>query len=123
MDRDILTVAKELASVVHSHPESDVAKHCAAIVRESYDVEYEERGERLIVCTALVESGHRGSGGDLPAVIRVFALETIQKRIAWLEEYVLHLHKLLFLITFHAQLRQHVFQSIPAVCHTQRSCL
>ncbi|KAL0581468.1 hypothetical protein V5O48_000622 [Marasmius crinis-equi] len=88
MDPKLLTVAKELASVVHAHPESDVARHCAAIVRETFDLDSEERGERLIVCTALVESGHEGPEGHLPAVIRVFGLHSEEKRVAWLEEFV-----------------------------------
>ncbi|KAE9398477.1 hypothetical protein BT96DRAFT_1031422 [Gymnopus androsaceus JB14] len=81
MDPSILTVAKELASVVHSHPDTDVAKHCAAIVREAHELNSEARGERLIVCTALVESGHDGKDGHLPAVIR-------EKRLKWLDEFV-----------------------------------
>ncbi|KAF5390947.1 hypothetical protein D9757_003945 [Collybiopsis confluens] len=80
MDHNILTVAKELASVVHAHPENDVAKHCAAIVREAHELNSEARGERLIVCTALVESGHEGKGGHLPAVIRIFDLDSEEKR-------------------------------------------
>ncbi|KAJ7678472.1 IucC family-domain-containing protein, partial [Mycena rosella] len=67
MDRNIITVARELASVVHTHPDGEIAKHCAAIIREAHENTSEERGERLIVCTSLVESGHAGKGGHLPA--------------------------------------------------------
>lgn len=88
MDRNIVTVARELASVVHTHPDTDIAKHCAAIVREAHENTSEERGERLIVCTALVESGHAGEGGDIPAVIRIFNLDTEEKRLAWLDRSV-----------------------------------
>jgi hypothetical protein len=35
MNRDIITVAKELASVVHSNPDGEIAKHCGVIVREN----------------------------------------------------------------------------------------
>ncbi|KAJ7039619.1 hypothetical protein C8F04DRAFT_1085908 [Mycena alexandri] len=88
MDRNIITVARELASVVHTHPEGEIAKHCAAIIREAHENTSEERGERLIVCTSLVERGHAGEGGHLPAVIRVFDLDTEEKRLAWLDKFV-----------------------------------
>jgi hypothetical protein len=86
MDHSILTVAKELASVVHNNPDSDIAKHCACIVREAHELGSEERGERMIVCTSLVESGHAGKDGELPAVIRVFELDTEEKRVDWLDK-------------------------------------
>ncbi|KAJ6570145.1 hypothetical protein DFH09DRAFT_1154136 [Mycena vulgaris] len=88
MDRNIITVARELASVVHTHPDGEIAKHCAAIIREAHENTSEERGERLIVCTSLVESGHAGKDGHLPAVIRVFELDTEEKRLEWLDKFV-----------------------------------
>lgn len=88
MDRDIVTVARELASVVHSHPDGEIAKHCAAIVREFHEDTYEDRNERLIVCTSLVEKGHAGKDGHLPSLIRVFDLDTEEKRLQWFEKYV-----------------------------------
>jgi hypothetical protein len=88
LDPEIVTVARELTSVVHAHADGEIAKHCAAIVRECYENTSEERGERLIVCTALVESGHAGEGGDVPPVIRVFGLDTEDKRADWLDTYV-----------------------------------
>ena len=85
MDRSILTVAKELASVVHKHSDGEIAKHCAAIVRECYELGSEERGERLIVCTSLVERGHIGTDPEEPVVVRAFGLDTEEKRCEWLE--------------------------------------
>ncbi|KAI0058644.1 hypothetical protein BV25DRAFT_1964653 [Artomyces pyxidatus] len=87
MDPALLTVAKELASVVHAHPDGEIAKHCAAIVRESPQNGSEARGERLIVCTSLVESGHAGAEPGVPSVVRVFGLDTEEKRVAWLESF------------------------------------
>lgn len=86
MDQNILIVARELASVVHSNPKGDIAKHCAAIVRECHEDGSEDRNERMIVCTSLVESGHTGKDGHLPAVVRVFDLDTEVKRLDWLEK-------------------------------------
>lgn len=86
MNRNIVTVARELASAVHSHPDGEIAKHCAAIVRECHEDMSDDRGERLIVCTALVEKGHAGPDGHLPAVIRIFGLDTEEKKLRWLEK-------------------------------------
>ena len=85
-DRTLLTVVRELASVSHVGPDSDVAKHCGAIVRECYENDSEARGERLIVCTSLIEHGHAGTDGVTPSVVRVFGLDTEDKRIKWLDE-------------------------------------
>lgn len=89
MNREIVTVARELGSVVHTDERGDVAKHCAAIVRECFENGSEERGERLIVCTSLVESGHAGTDGKTPSVVRVFSLDTGAKRLTWLRRFVL----------------------------------
>jgi IucA / IucC family len=86
LDPTIVTVAKELASVVHTNPDGEIAKHCAALVREYHEGVCEKRGECAIVCTSLVESGHKGSGGDIPPVIRIFDLDSEEKRIEWLSK-------------------------------------
>ena len=85
-DPSLLTVARELASVVHVATDSDVARHCAAIVRECHENGSEARGERLIVCTSLVERGHAGTDGVTPSVVRVFGLDTEEKRLEWLDK-------------------------------------
>ena len=85
-DRSLLTVARELASVSHVEPNSEIAKHCGAIVRECHENGGETRGERLIVCTGLVEYGHAGTDGVTPAVVSAFGLDTEDKRIRWLDE-------------------------------------
>ncbi|KAF8972124.1 IucC family-domain-containing protein [Flammula alnicola] len=88
MDRNIVTVARELASVVHAHADGEIAKHCAAIVRECHEDTSEDRGERLIVCTSLVESGHAGPYDNIPSVVRVFDLNTEEQRLRWLDKFV-----------------------------------
>lgn len=87
-DRSLLTVARELASVSHVNPGSEIAKHCGAIVRECHENGSEAHGERLIVCTSLVEYGHAGTDGVTPSVVRVFGLDTEDKRIRWLDDFV-----------------------------------
>jgi hypothetical protein len=66
INHKIVTIAKELASAIHSTPDSEIAKHCAVLVREYHEDGSEERGERLIVCTSLVESGHAGTDAGPP---------------------------------------------------------
>ncbi|KAG6888932.1 hypothetical protein C0995_004945 [Termitomyces sp. Mi166 len=114
LDPKIVTVAKELASVVHRHPSGETAKHCSAIIREAHENTSEERGERLIVCTALVESGHSGEGGHIPPVIRVFGLDTEDKRIEWLSKFIRML--------FDAFLPSVLHNGVAFECHPQ-NCL
>ncbi|KAF5359778.1 hypothetical protein D9756_003207 [Leucocoprinus leucothites] len=111
LDPEVVTVAKELTSVVHAYPDGDIAKHCAAIIRECYENTSEERGERLIVCTSLVESGHAGEGGDVPPVIRVFGLDTEEKRAEWLDKFVA--------IFFKAFLPSVLKNGVAFECHPQ----
>lgn len=92
LDPNIVTVAKELASVVYSHPDDDIAKHCSVIIREALENTSEDRGERLIVCAALIESGHTGENGHIPAVVHVFGLDTEEKRLEWFKKFVRHLY-------------------------------
>ena len=128
LDPDVVIVAKELASVIHAHPDPHVAKHCAAIVREAHS---EERGERVIVCTALVESGHAGEGGHLPAVIRIFQLDTEEKRRDWLDrssswsfmwQSSNHMHYRFVCLFFQAFLPPLVHNGVAFECHPQ-NCL
>jgi hypothetical protein len=86
LDHNVITIGKEIASVIHSNPDDEIAKHCAVIVREYHEDRSDERGERLIVCTSLVESGHAGTDGRTPSIIRVFELDTEEKRLRWLEK-------------------------------------
>ncbi|KAJ8487818.1 hypothetical protein ONZ45_g14190 [Pleurotus djamor] len=111
MDRNIVTVARELASVVHAHPDGEIAKHCSAIVRECFENTSEERNERLIVCTSLVESGHSGADGHIPAVIRIFNLDTEAKRCDWLDKFVK--------IFFEAFLPTVIHNGVAFECHPQ----
>lgn len=85
-DRDLLVMQRELASVVHVHTDPEIAKHLAGIVREGYEnTSVEAHGERVIVCTALVETCYGGED-ELPLVQLVFGLNTEEKRIAWFDK-------------------------------------
>ena len=88
MDHSILAVAKELASVVHTHPDDEIAEHCSAIVREYHENTCRERGERVVVCTSLVENGRDGAPTGLSTLEKVFELDTEAKRLEWFDKYV-----------------------------------
>jgi hypothetical protein len=85
IDRNTLSVANELASVIHVNPDKYIAQHCAVIIRQGYEESSEDKNDRLIVCAALTESGHAGANGHLPLVIRIFGLDKQAKRLKWLE--------------------------------------
>ena len=85
IDRSILSVANELASVIHVNSDKYIAQHCAVIIRQGYGDVNEDKNDRLIVCTALTESGHAGTNGHLPSAMRIFGLDSQVKRLKWLE--------------------------------------
>lgn len=111
MDPAIVTVARELASVVHAHPDGEIAKHCAALVREYHEGREEERGECMIVCTSLVEHGHNAPDGDVPPVIQLFGLDTEEKRLQWLAKFLD--------IFFRAFLPSVIQNGVAFECHPQ----
>ncbi|TFK28165.1 hypothetical protein FA15DRAFT_584786 [Coprinopsis marcescibilis] len=111
LDPNIVTVAKELASVVHSNPDGEIAKHCAALIREYHEGISEDHKERLIVCTSLVENGHSGLHGNVPPVIRIFDLDTEEKRLRWLEKFLD--------VFFRAFLPTVLYNGVGFECHPQ----
>jgi len=89
MEHSILSVAKELASAVHTHPDGGIAEYCSAIVREYHENTCRERGELVIVCASLMESRHEGTPAGQSTLEKVFQLDTEVKRLQWLDKYVL----------------------------------
>ncbi|KAI8054548.1 IucC family-domain-containing protein [Syncephalis plumigaleata] len=79
---DILKVAKEVASAVITHPDTDVAKHLSCIIREEA-IQKTGDNEHVIVCAALVERNANG----VPFVVTAFNLDTEAKRVAFFERY------------------------------------
>ncbi|KAF8888783.1 IucC family-domain-containing protein [Infundibulicybe gibba] len=111
MDTRIVKVARELACVAHAHPDGKIARHCAVVIREAHENGSEAQGERLIVCSALLESGHAGENGHLPAVIRVFGLDNEDKCIQWLDRFVR--------LLFEAFLPMVLANGVAFECHPQ----
>ncbi|KAJ3840591.1 IucC family-domain-containing protein [Lentinula raphanica] len=85
IDRNLLTVECEPASAVYRGVEPDVAKHFTAILRNFYQP---ASGENVIVCAALLESGHTGTPKGVSAVEHAFGLDTFEKKSQFLDHYL-----------------------------------
>lgn len=79
-DRKILTIERELASAVYRHEDTDVAKHCSCVVRETI----EHEGEINVVAASLVEKIQKPDT-DETLSRHVWGLDTEEKRIAFLD--------------------------------------
>lgn len=77
-DRKILTIERELASAVYRHEDTDVAKHCSCVVRETI----EHDGEINVVAASLVEKIQKPDT-DETLSRHVWGLDTEEKRIAF----------------------------------------
>lgn len=85
IDREVLVIENEIASVVHKHEDPEIAKHCTVVLREMYSGE--ERNERVIIAAALTESAYNEEFG-VPAIVTTFGLNTEDKKFAFLERQV-----------------------------------
>lgn len=80
IDKKILRIANEVASVVSNENDYNIAKHLSCIVR--YDMnDGNSGGERIIICAALMERDDNGK----TFVERVWNLNNEQKRIDFIE--------------------------------------
>ena len=80
--RDILTVELEPHSVVFRHEDPEVQKHFTAVIRQEYQASPDEA---VIVCAALLETGHSNSGPGVSAVEHAFGLNTDAKRVKFVD--------------------------------------
>lgn len=85
INRKILVVENEVASAIYRHDEPEIAKHCAAIIRETYTGE--EQREAVVVAAALAETAHGETGDEVPAVVTALGLDTANKKLRFLERY------------------------------------
>lgn len=81
---DILQLCSELASVVVAHPDPDYAKHFTCIIRQDPQSLAEPRGERVIVCAALMEKNPED--GEF-VVNSVLGLHTQAQRSSFFRHY------------------------------------
>ncbi|CAI2165170.1 487_t:CDS:2 [Funneliformis geosporum] len=83
IDRNLLKVCKEFAGVYPIEENYDIAKHLSCIIREDFNGQNSD-GESVIVCSALTERDEFGKS----VVERVCNLDTLQKRVDFLNRYV-----------------------------------
>lgn len=82
INSNLLTIEREPASAVYRGVEPDLAKHFTAILRECFQP---NSGENVIVCAALLESGHAGSSKGVSAIEHAFGLDTAEKKAEFLD--------------------------------------
>lgn len=91
IDPRILTIEQETASAVCSRDtegvsiDPDVAKHFTVIIRKQYAP---AEGEAVIICAALLETGHSDLPAGIPVVQHVMCLDTPEKRLRFFDESV-----------------------------------
>ncbi|KDR79022.1 hypothetical protein GALMADRAFT_137986 [Galerina marginata CBS 339.88] len=85
MNPDILSVELESSSAIYRTEDPEVAKHFTVVVRDEYQA---KEGEILIVTAALLEMGHANTPPGVSAVQHTFALDTEEKRAAFLDTYL-----------------------------------
>lgn len=83
IDPKLLTIECEPASAVYRGVDPDLAKHFTAILRDYFQP---RNGENVIVCAALLESGHTGSQKGVSAVENTFGLDTNEKKAEFLDQ-------------------------------------
>jgi hypothetical protein len=84
MDSSVLQIERELASACYEHNDFNVAKHCSCVVREAFENTSEERGERVIVCAALVEKC-QSPDSNTSLVEHVWGLDSDVKKVEFLD--------------------------------------
>ncbi|KAI9461553.1 IucC family-domain-containing protein [Lactarius psammicola] len=90
IDSRILTIEQEVASVVCSRDakgvslDPDVAKHFTVVIRKQYPP---VEDEAVIICAALLETGHLGLPAGIPVVQHVLRLDAPEKRLRFFDEY------------------------------------
>ncbi|OZJ06647.1 hypothetical protein BZG36_00275 [Bifiguratus adelaidae] len=84
-DREALCIQSEVASAVAKHDDTDIAKHCSVVIRESgeYGGKEESKGLKVIVAGALVERDMHG----VPYVISAFELRSAEQRTQFFRDY------------------------------------
>ncbi|KAH9063923.1 hypothetical protein EDB87DRAFT_1701063 [Lactarius vividus] len=90
IDSRILTIEQEIASAVCSRDakgvslDLDVAKHFTVVIRKQHSP---VEDEAIIICAALLETGHSGLPAGVPVVQHVMRLDAPEKRLRFFDEY------------------------------------
>ncbi|KAI7869191.1 hypothetical protein BDF14DRAFT_1785851 [Spinellus fusiger] len=88
-DHNVLTVQRELGSVVHKNENFDISKHCSCVLREAAEFVplNTNDSDKVIVCAALVEKIQRPDT-DTTLVTHVWQLDSDDKIVAFLDRYI-----------------------------------
>lgn len=95
IDPGILTIEEEVASAICARDaegailDPDIAKHFTVVIRKQYLPAAES--EAVIICAALLETGHSGLSTGIPVVQHILGLDSQEKRLVFFREYVLRL--------------------------------
>lgn len=81
----ILSIDCEPASAVYHSVDPEIAKHLTVVLRKEYQP---GAGQSLIVCAALLEMDHAGVPAGVSAVEHACALDTEEKRVTFLDNYL-----------------------------------
>jgi siderophore synthetase component len=91
IDPGILTIEQEVASAICARDaeganlDPDIVKHFTVVIRKQYTP---AESEAVIICAALLETGHPGLQAGIPTVQHILGLDTQDKRLEFFREYV-----------------------------------
>jgi hypothetical protein len=89
IDPRIFSIEPEIASAICSRDakgddlDPDIAKHFTAMIRKQY---LPDETEAVIMCAALLETGHSSLPAGIPVVQHVMRLDTPDKRLTFFRE-------------------------------------
>ncbi|GJJ10654.1 hypothetical protein Clacol_004881 [Clathrus columnatus] len=86
INSNVLIIENEVASAVYNHNDPDIAKHCTAMLRITYDGS--EKGDKVIPAAVLIESAYQDENDGIPAAVTALSLDSDSKRYAFLERYI-----------------------------------
>jgi siderophore synthetase component len=91
IDPSILSIEQEVASAncardaEGANLDPDIAKHLTVVIRKLY---IPDESEAIIICAALLETGHAGLPAGIPIVQHIMGLDSQEKRFMFFHEYV-----------------------------------
>ena len=89
IDPGILSIEQEVASANCARDaeggnlDPDIAKHLTVVIRKRY---IPDDSEAIIICAALLETGHAGLPAGIPIVQHVLGLDSQEKRFMFFNE-------------------------------------
>jgi hypothetical protein len=89
IDPRILSIEQEVASAICARDDDgvdlnpDIAKHFTVVIRKRY---IPDESEAIIICAALLETGHTGLPAGIPVVQHIMGLDSQEKRFLFFYE-------------------------------------